>query len=157
MPYQNNISKVFRSYETYFEPSDLSPKIGYTKPHKYSFTPVVDQVVEDSKQEYPPKDWVARIAIACIEVLHGKRSVAQMRRICSHRVAKNLEIKQSVLSGRKAWGPVRIVKIRFSEGLKDSVEVTINFEYENKVYPMAMNLVNSKEGWKINACEIGPH
>jgi hypothetical protein len=52
---------------------------------------------------------------------------------------------------------VRITKVKFASGIKDSVEVSINFEYESQTFPMAMNLGLTKDGWRINACEIGPH
>jgi hypothetical protein len=118
---------------------------------------VIEEVTDEPTLDYPPKQWVARIAIACIEVIHGKRSVNQMRKICSNRVSQDLLIKQSVLSTKKNWNSVRILKVNFSPGIKDSVEVSINFEYEDRVYPMAMNLSQTKDGWRINACEIGPH
>ena len=118
---------------------------------------MIEQTTDEPVWQSPPKQWVARIAIACIEVIHGKRSVNQMRKICSNRVSQDLLIKQSVLSTKKNWNSVRILKVNFSPGIKDSVEVSINFEYEDRVYPMAMNLSQTKDGWRINACEIGPH
>ncbi len=152
-----NPKTIYSTYENFFEPKVLSPQIGYTKLQKFKVVPPIKTISEESPLETPPKEWVARIAVACIEVLHGKRNVEQMRKICSNRVSQSLLIKQSVLSARKNWGSVRILKIKFSPGIKDSVEVTINFEHKDKVYPMAMNLGMTKDGWRINACEIGPH
>jgi hypothetical protein len=157
MSFPTNATRVYSNYDTYFEPEILSPQIGFTKQQKYFEKQVLGEVAEIVALQYPPKQWVARIALACIEVIHGKRSVNQMRKICSNRVSQDLLIKQSVLSGKKTWNSVRILKINFSPGIKDSVEVTINFEYGERIYPMAMNLNQTKDGWRINACEIGPH
>lgn len=145
------------NYENYFEPKALTPQFGYTKQKRFTAMPQIKSITEEVQLDTPPKEWVARIALACIEVLHGKRNVEQMRKICANRVSQGLLIKQSVLSARKNWGTVKILKIKFAPGLKDSVEVTINFEHKEKIYPMAMNLAMTKEGWRINACEIGPH
>lgn len=153
----NNAPAIFSYYTQVFEPTEISPTFGYTTKEPKAVRAVEAQAPEESHQEFPPQQWVARIALACIEVLHGKRSVAQIRKICSHRVAQDLLIKQSVLSARKNWGAIRITKVKYAIGIKDSVEVTINFEHKTKVYPMALNLSQTKEGWKIQACEIGPH
>jgi hypothetical protein len=157
MSKQTNSKGIYSTYETYFEPKLLTPQFGYTKQQKFKVAPPIKSITEEVPLETPPKEWVARIAVACIEVLHGKRNVEQMRKICANRVSQGLLIKQSVLSARKNWGAVRILKIKFAPGIKDSVEVTINFEHKEKVYPMAMNLALTKDGWRINACEIGPH
>jgi hypothetical protein len=157
MSLQTKVTSVYSNYDTFFEPANLSPQIGYTKQQKYLTKVVIEQTTDEPVWQSPPKQWVARIAIACIEVIHGKRSVNQMRKICSNRVSQDLLIKQSVLSTKKNWNSVRILKVNFSPGIKDSVEVSINFEYEDRVYPMAMNLSQTKDGWRINACEIGPH
>ncbi len=157
MSLPTSAKKVYSSYGNYFEPRELLQTIGYTKPQKFVVCTVSDKLTDEPEMEYPPKDWVARIAIACIEVIHGKRSVNQMRKICTNRVSQDLLIKQSVLSKRKQWSQARIVKVKFANGVKESAEVSINFEYESKIYPMAMNLSLTKDGWRINACEIGPH
>jgi hypothetical protein len=157
MSLQNSAQSVYASYNSFFEPANLSPNIGYTKQQQIFVRPVIEQVVDETRSDFPPEQWVARVAVACIEVIHGKRSVAQVRKICSHRVAQDLLIKQSVLSSKKNWSMVRITKVKFATGIKDSIEVSINFEYENQTFPMAMNLGLTKDGWRINACEIGPH
>lgn len=157
MSSRNSAPTIYSLYRNVFEPSDISPVVGYTTKQTQTVRAVIEKVVDESKHEFPPDQWVARIALACIEVLHSKRSVAQIRKICSHRVAQDLLIKQSVLSARKNWGSVRILKVKYAIGIKDSVEVTINFEHQTKIYPMALNLSQTKEGWKIQACEIGPH
>lgn len=157
MSSQTNAGSVYSSYNTFFEPTELSPAIHYTKQQLFRINPVIEQVVDETMSELPPEPWIARIAVACIEVIHGKRSVAQIRKICSHRVAQDLLIKQSVLATKKTWSSVRITRIRFARGIKETIEVSINFEYEQKTYPMAMNLGLTKDGWRINACEIGPH
>lgn len=157
MSSRNNAPAIYSFYKKVFEPTELSPTFGYTTKQNQEPRSVVEKVAEHLEQEFPPVSWVARISLACIEVLHGKRSVAQVRKICSHRVAQDLLIKQSVLSARKNWSQVRILKVKFAAGNKDSVEVTINFEHNTRVYPMALNLAQSKDGWKIQACEIGPH
>ena len=145
------------NYDSYFEPREVSPNIGYTKQQLSIVKPIPADTPNETEMNYPPEVWVTRVAIACLEIIHGKRSVVQIRRIASHRVAQDLVIKQSVLANKKKWQPISIEKVRFSPGVKGSAEVSINFNHESRIYPMAMNFALTKDGWKIQACEIGPH
>ena len=145
------------SYISYFEPRDISSNIGYTRQQLSAVRPIPNEISDLPEMNYPPEVWVARVATACLEIIHGQRSVAQLRRIASHRVAQDLVIKQSVLAKKKQWQKVSVDKVRFSPGIKGSAEVSINFIHDSKFYPMAMNFAFTKEGWKISACEIGPH
>jgi ribosomal protein L35AE/L33A len=151
-------SKVLHSnYVSYFEPGDISPHMGYTRQQLSIVKPIPRESVDEVEMVYPPEVWVARVAAACLEIIHGKRSLVQIRRISSHRVAQDLVIKQSVLAKKKEWGAISIQKVRFAPGTKGSAEVSINFVHDSKVYPMAMNFGQTKNGWRIDACEIGPH
>jgi hypothetical protein len=108
--------------------------------------------------ELPPEEWVRRIATACLEVVHGKRNVSQLKSITNARVSQTLTIRHSVQAKRnQAARHIAVGRIRMSQPTNNIIEASTTFSLGEKAFPLALRLESATNGWKVTACEIGPH
>ena len=113
---------------------------------------------EMPKVQLPPEEWVRRIAIACLEVVHGRRNVGQLKSITSARVSQTLMIRHSVQMKRnQPVNKILVGRIRMCQPQPHAIEASTTFQLGEKAYPIALRLESAVNGWKITACEIGPH
>ncbi|MEY2635299.1 MAG: hypothetical protein RIS75_1239 [Actinomycetota bacterium] len=141
------------------EPSALEDEV--------KLTPIAFKVIREvnppaapaaPKVELPPEEWVRRIAIACLEVVHGRRNVSQLKSITSARVSQTLMIRHSVQMKRKVpINKILVGRIRMCQPHPHAIEASTTFLLGEKAFPLALRLESAVNGWKITACEIGPH
>ena len=151
--------------------SETTTHLKFTEPgtlrDEVELTPIAFKVVrevhtptipETPKVALPPEEWVRRIAIACLEVVHGRRNVGQLKSITTARVSQTLMIRHSVQMKRKQ--PINkflVGRIRMCQPQPHAIEASTTFHLGDKAYPLALRLESAVNGWKITACEIGPH
>ena len=143
----------------YTEPGELrgeSQRTGVT--FKTIVTPERNLHLVSRHVELPPEEWVRRIATACLEVVHGKRNVSQLKSITNARVNQTLTIRQSVQAKRnQSARQIAVGRIRMSQPTSHVIEASMTFVIGEKAFPLALRLESTTSGWKVTACEIGPH
>ena len=150
---------------------DRSPVLAFTEPHTCQGEVAPEhvrlrelqmQTIADAPPEVapplPPEEWLRRITFACLEVVHGRRNVQQLKSIVSPRVSQTLSIRHTVQSRRATQATqIRVGRIRTAQPQSRALEVSTTFTIDQKSYPMALRLELAAIGWKITACDIGPH
>ncbi len=146
-------------------------ELAFTEPQKSSFDVVPVQVTLRKVQlssvtefprevtpHLPPEEWLRRISYACLEVVHGRRNVNQLKAIINPRVTQTLSIRHTVQSRRATQAShIGVGRIRISRPQSSALEVSTTFTIDHKAYPLALRLETAANGWKITACDIGPH
>ena len=118
----------------------------------------VPEFLREVAPPLPPEEWLRRITYACLEVVHGRRNVSQLKSIINPRVTQTLSIRHTVQSRRATQAThIGVGRIRVSQPQSSAIEVSTTFTIDQKAYPLALRLETAVNGWKITACDIGPH
>jgi len=127
--------------------------------------PVVDPLTwRDCDEEPPrppdlgalpePRRWAALLAQAVVEILGGRRPVAQVLRWVDPEIHERL--RRSAPSVRRAPGgpPVRVRRVRISTSLEGSVEAVAVVDDGTRCRAMAMRLEALERRWLCTALDI---
>jgi hypothetical protein len=103
---------------------------------------------------------VARaIALASLEVLHGRRSVAQLARWLTPGVYESLQVRagltQRVLGTDAVVRPPMIRRARSCRVGSHSMEATVVADHGDRVRAVALRLEGHRGSWRVTALEIG--
>ena len=104
----------------------------------------------------PPTEWVQRVAVVLLEVVHRKRPLNQLRGVASPRVIDQLGMRRQVVLARAAQEPLRVTSVRVSPNSARTMEVGVTYSRGERFFPMALRLELTKQGWLATACELGP-
>ncbi|MEY4322669.1 MAG: hypothetical protein RL410_450 [Actinomycetota bacterium] len=104
----------------------------------------------------PPQEWLQRVIVACIEVVHGKRNIVHVKNVVSAKVAASLTFRATLHAQRK-FGQITIASIRASCPRTGCAEVSATFMLNQRGYPIALRVERIATGWLVTALEMGPH
>lgn len=102
----------------------------------------------------PNVEWLRRVAGAILETTHSLRQVNQLRAIATPAVIDQINRRRTPhLRGRA----VQVTSVRVSTVRRGVLEVGCTFGVAGSFYPMAFRMELTSDGWKMTACDIGPH
>jgi hypothetical protein len=101
-----------------------------------------------------PRRWAALLAQAVVEILGGRRPVAQVLRWVDPEIHERL--RRSAPSARRATGgpPVRVRRVRVSTSLDGAVEAVAIVDDGTRCRAMAMRLEALERRWLCTALDI---
>jgi len=109
-------------------------------------------------EEFLDEQWIRRVALTAVEIIHGRRPMLQIKKLISAEVELSLRTKQEINQRRRMpSATIAIGTVHQSQPLPLVIEASAVLLYSGRAFPIALRFEKISERWLLLHIDIGPH